>query len=237
MSAPLTRIGVLGGMGPEATVLFMQRLIAATPASDDGDHIPLLVDNNTQVPSRIKALIEGGEEDPAPVLAKMAAGLEKAGARALVMPCNTAHNYTKAIRAAVSIPFLSMIELTARELAKKAGPGTLIGILGSPALRITGIFNDALSEQQLNPLHCEDEQAILGAIRALKANACDPVAAEAVVAGAQQLMARGAEILLIGCTEFSLLKDRIEPLHPTTDSLDILVSQTIRFSKDGGEFQ
>ncbi len=233
MDAPLATIGVLGGMGPEATVLFMRRVIASTPATDDCDHVPMLVDNNTQVPSRIKALIEGGGIDPAPALAEMAKRLEQGGAQALVMPCNTAHNYTGVIRDAVSIVFLSMIELTAQELARRLQPGSLVGILGSPALRITGIFNNALKEQQLTPLYCEDEGAILGAIRGLKSSACAPDALDTVLAGGRKLIARGADILLVGCTEFSLIKDQIEALHPSVDSLDILVTETIRFSKQG----
>ncbi len=111
------RIGILGGMGPEATVLLMSRIIARTPAADDSDHVPLLVDNNTQVPSRIKALIEKTGEDPGPVLTDMARRLEAAGVAALAMPCNTAHHYASRIRAAVSIPFLDMIELSADAVA------------------------------------------------------------------------------------------------------------------------
>ena len=68
----MKRVGILGGMGPQATVLLMQKIIAATPATDDADHIPLIVDQNPQVPSRIRRLIEGTGEDPAPVLAAMA---------------------------------------------------------------------------------------------------------------------------------------------------------------------
>ncbi len=233
MSAKLRKIGVLGGMGPEATVLFMQRVIAATPATDDCDHIPMLVDNDTQVPSRIRALIEGGGDDPAPALAQMAAGLEQAGARALVMPCNTAHNYAKTIRNAVSIPFLSMIELTAQVLAEKTGPKALIGMLGSPALRITGIFDDALKKRQLRPIYSAEEKAMLTAIRALKASSSTQSALDIVLASAQEMILRGADILLVGCTEFSLIKAEIEALHPTIDSLDILVAETIRFSRHG----
>ena len=68
----LRRIGILGGMGPQATVALMQRLIDAVPAADDRDHIPLIVDDNTQVPSRIAALINGAGTDPGPVLVQMA---------------------------------------------------------------------------------------------------------------------------------------------------------------------
>ncbi|HEY1837589.1 MAG TPA: aspartate/glutamate racemase family protein, partial [Rhizomicrobium sp.] len=78
-------VGVIGGMGPEATVDFLSRVLRATPATDDADHIRVLVDNNPKIPSRIAALIEGGGEDPLPALIAMARGLESQGADFLVM--------------------------------------------------------------------------------------------------------------------------------------------------------
>src|SRR6056297_774062 len=110
-------VGILGGMGPEATILLMQKVLAAVPAQDDADHVPLIVHQNPLVPSRIKALIEGNGPDPMPVLMSMAQDLERAGAQALAMPCNTAHHYALAVANATSLPFLNMIELTARHLA------------------------------------------------------------------------------------------------------------------------
>ena len=105
-------VGILGGMGPDATIDLMARVIRTTPAEDDADHIRMLVDNNPKVPSRIKAIIEGTGESPAPCLAAMAQGLEKQGADFLVMPCNTAHFYFDEIAGSVSIPFVNLIDLT-----------------------------------------------------------------------------------------------------------------------------
>src|ERR1700760_783522 len=110
-------IGVIGGMGPEATVDFLHRLVARTPARDDADHLHVLVDNNPKIPSRIAALIDGTGEDPAPVLCAMAKGLEAQGADFLVMPCNTAHYYLPAIAGSVAIPMLDMVALSVRKLA------------------------------------------------------------------------------------------------------------------------
>jgi aspartate racemase len=101
-------VGILGGMGPEATVLLMQRLLMAVGARDDADHIPLIVHKNPAVRSRIKRLIEGRGEDPGPVLAQMARNLHVAGAEALAMPCNTAHAYAPQIISATPLPFLDM---------------------------------------------------------------------------------------------------------------------------------
>ncbi|TAG28859.1 MAG: aspartate/glutamate racemase family protein, partial [Rhodobacterales bacterium] len=129
-------VGILGGMGPEATVLFMQRLLQAVEARDDADHIPLIVHQNSAVPSRIKRLVEGVGEDPGPVLAQMARDLQAAGAKALAMPCNTAHAYAPHIIAATPLPFLDMRAAILAALPK--GP---VAMLASPALRITRAFD------------------------------------------------------------------------------------------------
>ena len=95
-------VGIIGGVGPQATVDLMQRLIDLTPAQDDADHIRMLVDNDPAVPSRIAALIEKTGPSPAPHLARMARGLVSHGATLLAMPCNTAHHYLADIRAAAA---------------------------------------------------------------------------------------------------------------------------------------
>ncbi len=140
----MRRVGILGGMGPQATLLLMQKVIDAVPAADDADHIPLLVDQNPQVPSRIRRLIEGAGEDPAPVLADMARRLVAGGAEALAMPCNTAHHYVPAIRAAVAVPFIDMVDLSVTKAARLAGLDGQVGILASPAVRRIGLFDAAL---------------------------------------------------------------------------------------------
>jgi aspartate racemase len=130
----------------------MSRIIASTRAQDDADHVPMFVDNNPQVPSRIKALIEGTGEDPAPVLVKMARGLEAQGAEALAMPCNTAHHYANQIRGAVTIPFIDMVGLSRAKIVSQTPPGARIGMLASPAVRIVGIFDKALEGSGRIPL-------------------------------------------------------------------------------------
>ncbi len=222
MSAP-RRIGILGGMGPEATVLLMSRLIAATPATDDSDHIPLSVDMNPQVPSRIARLIEGKGDDPAPVLAAMAQGLEAAGAKALAMPCNTAHNYASAIRDAVSIPLLDMVELSATEAATRAAPGSRVGVLGSPALQLTGLFDRVLARHGLTAVYPDNPDAMLAAIREIKSGGRVDMARDILATAAGELAAKGASVQLVACTEFSLIADAAEGAVPVIDTLDVLV--------------
>lgn len=217
------KIGILGGMGPEATILLMQRLLAAVDARDDADHIPLLVDMNPQVPSRIRRLIEGEGEDPGPVLAEMAQRLEAGGVAALAMPCNTAHHYAPQIRAGVTVPFIDMVALSVAHASRLAGPGATVGLLGSPALRRIGLYDKACAEAGLRLVHPVEEDRLLAAIRSIKAKGPDASSREALRAASADLVSQGATIQLVACTEFSLIAEAVAPEAEPIDTLDLLV--------------
>jgi len=219
----MRRVGILGGMGPEATVLLMQRVLAAVPARDDADHIPLIVHQNPGVPSRIKRLIEGTGEDPGPVLAQMARDLAAAGAEALAMPCNTAHAYAPQIRAVTALPFLDMRAATVAALPKGR-----IGMLASPAVRLTGAFDAAFDGAGLVPVWPEDETLVLALIRQVKAGDTGPAAHSAMAGLAADMVGR-CDHLLVACTELSLLTGALE--GGFTDSLDCLVKAICDFAR------
>lgn len=229
------RIGILGGMGPEATVLLMSRIIASTPAEDDCDHVPLLVDCNTQVPSRIKALLEKSDDDPAPVLADMARRLEAAGATALAMPCNTAHFYAPQIESSVSIPLLNMIELAADQAAAlmkaRQGKPATVGILASPAVQLTGVFDQAFSRRGVSTAYPSDQDSMLSAIKAIKRG----IHADAISRmrnAAIELQERGIEVVLIACTELSLIPEGIPAGMDVIDTIDVLSTAVVDFASD-----
>lgn len=222
-------VGILGGMGPEATILLMQKVLDAVPAQDDADHIPLIVHQNPQVPSRIKALIEGTGEDPGPVLAGMARDLEAAGAAALAMPCNTAHHYAGAVEAASELPFLDMLKLTADALARAGA--RRVGLLASPATRLTGVFEAPFAAQGLEPVTLPDDSELLAIIRAVKAGQELADLATRLAEQARALEAEGADHLLVACTELSLMTDALPDGTPWTDSLDCLVAGIVTFAK------
>lgn len=223
-------VGILGGMGPEATVLLMQKVVALRAGGEDKDHIPLLVHQNPQVPSRIAALIEGTGESPAPVLADMARVLEAGGARVLAMPCNTAHAYGDAIRGAVGIPFLDMIALSTAALAAK---GRRIGMLASPAVHRARVFDAAFAKAGLAMILPEDEAPVLSLIRAVKAGRTGAAEGEALAWLAQGLLKQGADHIAIACTELSLLAPHLPSDLPWTDTLDCLAAAIVRFSLNG----
>ena len=223
----LRRIGVLGGMGPEATVALLQRVQGGVLARDDADHVPLLVDLNLQVPSRIKHLIEKTGPNPGPVIADMAERLETAGAEALILPCNTAHHYSGYIIDRVTIPFLSMPQLTCDALAGLVSSGAHVGILASPATNQTGLFQTLLSERGLKTLWPNDEDIVLATIQTAGPTAGD---LDLLQKETDDLVDRGADAILIGCTEFSLISAELSAPVQIVDAMDVLVKAVLVFS-------
>lgn len=222
-------VGILGGMGPEATILLMQKVMAAVPARDDSDHVPLIVHQNPQVPSRIAALIEGTGADPAPVLAGMARDLAAAGADALAMPCNTAHHYAPAIRQATDLPFLDMVDMTAARLAARGAQR--VGLLASPATRLAHVFDAPFAAHGLVPVVLDDDSQLLAVIRAVKAGAGAPRLAPRLAVEAEALLCDGADHLLVACTELSLIRDALPDGVPHSDSLDCLTEAVVSFAR------
>ncbi len=220
-------VGVIGGMGPEATVDFLRRIVAATPAKGDADHIRVLVDNNPKIPSRIAALIDGNGEDPLPVLIRMAHGLEAQGADFLVIPCNTAHYYLPKIAEAVSLPLLDMVALAIAEPAKLLPRPRRIGMLASPAVQKVGLYATRLNAAGFEAVFPDaaGEVRMLEIIRAVKANALTSQHHRDYADIAAVL---DADAYLIACTELSVLGPPEGLTRPYIDALDVLVAATIR---------
>ena len=231
----MRRVGILGGMGPQATILLMQKVLDAVQATDDADHIPLIVDQNPQVPSRIRRLIEGVGEDPGPVLVDMARRLVAGGAEALAMPCNTAHHYAPALREAVKVPFLDMVELSVARAAHLAGTGGKLGILASPAVRKIGLFDAPLARFGVQAVYPEDEAALLTAIRQIKAQGPGPDVTAVLRAASEDLLRHGAAVQMIACTEFSLLTGATADGATSFDTLDVLVEAIRTFATTAGK--
>jgi aspartate racemase len=214
-------VGILGGMGPEATVDLMRRVISATPARDDVDHIHLLVDNNPKVPSRIAALIEGTGPDPTPTIIEMAKRLEVGGADVLAIACNTAHAYADQVRSAISIPLLDMVDLTLKH--------GLLGILASSAVVTLGLYHRGLSAHGVSLVTPAHQDGLMDIIRAVKRGDSGPRNREYFSNIAHDLMGDSIDMLLIACTELSVLADSLDQGFPTLDALEILAREIVFF--------
>ncbi len=155
----------------------------------------------------------------------MAQRLQGAGAQAVAMPCNTAHHYADAIRAAVTVPFLDMVGLSVTEARRRTG--ARVGILASPALRMAGVFDAACAGTGLTPVYGADDGALLGLIRLVKREGATDAARAAFASLSRAL---GEPVQLIACTEFSLLAGVAPPDVVVIDTLDVLARAIIDFS-------
>ncbi len=206
-------LGVLGGMGPAATVDFLAKLQAATPASRDQDHIHVLVDLNPQVPDR-NADASATEAE----LARMAAGLRDAGAQVLAMPCNTAHAHAEAIKAASGLELVDLIDVACA--AAKATGARRIGLIGTGAA--AQLYAERLSGLGLEPVKLSEagQAAFMTLLYRIKAGDLGEDVAADAAALAEQLVGAGAETVIAACTELPLvLKTASVPLIDATLAL------------------
>ena len=220
--------GVLGGMGPDATVDFMAKVIALTPAGKDQDHVRMLVDHNPGIPNRQAALLQGGE-DPGPMLAAMAAGLEAAGADFLVIPCNTAHAFSDAITAAVGIPLVSIIDLT----VDACDGHDAVGLLATDGCIASRVYQDALAARGIRVVLPEatEMQEIMRLVTAIKAGDRSEAVAAAMQAVAAALIARGAGAVIAGRTEIPLVLAAGMLEVPLVSSTDVLAAATVDIAR------
>jgi aspartate racemase len=216
-------IGILGGMGPAATVDLMARLIAATPAQRDEDHLHLLVDSNPQVPNR-NAAIAGQGDSPAPALVAMAQGLERQGADLLAIACNSAHAWADDIRTATHLPLVSMIDATVAAIPD--GVRT-VGLLAADACLGANLYQAPLAEAGYAVVLTDDQPDFMRRVYGVKAGETGAAARAGMAAIAQGLIARGAEAIIAACTEVPLLLSPADIPVPLVDSTDALVRRLI----------
>ena len=221
--------GVLGGLGPAATIDFMHRVLALGNAANEQQHVRLLVDQNPGVPNRQQAILEGGAS-PGPALAAMAAGLERAGADFLVMPCNTAHAWQDDIAAATALPLISIVDASVREIPDGI---TAIGVLETPACRKAGIYGRALAIAGADYVELTDGECakLMDVAYAVKAGDCGAMQRETSRGLAAALAHRGARAIIVACTEVPLVLDEQDVNVPLVVSTDALARATIAIAR------
>lgn len=203
-------MGVLGGMGPLATVDFLTKLMAATPATCDADHVPLLIQCDPRIAPRPAAILSGAPS-PLPALRAGRDRLVAGGALALAMPCNTAHFWHAELARDCPVPFLSIVQACCDELGALAAPGASIGLIATRATLAARIFDAPLQAAGYGVLLPEDaalEELILPAIAQVKAGRAaegGPLIEQAVA----RLMAQGSAAVILACTETPVALDAI----------------------------
>lgn len=220
-------VGVLGGMGPDATVDFMSKVIAATPADRDQDHAHMIVDHNPKVPNRQAAILSGGE-DPGLALAAMAARLEKAGADFLVIPCNAAHVFRESVTAVTGIPLLSIIDVTIAAVAEQCPGAKSVGVLATDGCLRANVYQDAMAGQGIEAILPVEQELgeFMQLVGRIKGGYQGDTVASKMAGIANALVGRGAQAVIAGCTEIPLVLNSAVLDVPLISSTDVLAEKT-----------
>ena len=225
-------VGVIGGVGPMATVYYMQRVIEMTKAGCDQEHINMLVFNDCDIPDRTAFITEKSPDNPLPVMVEDAKRLEAAGCEFVVIPCNTAHYFYDELEQAVEIPVVNIVEETIRYAKARVQDLSCVGIMATTGTIVTGTYQKYAERAGLSfAVPDEDEQALLMQIIYDGVKAGKPVPRADFDRVANHLRAKGAQCLILGCTELSVLKRDLPINDPDVlDSIDVLASETVRRS-------
>jgi aspartate racemase len=225
-------IGVLGGMGPEATNQLCALITALTPVRRDQDHIPVIAYNNPQIPDRVGA-VRGESESPVPEMVRTAQVLEAAGADILLMPCNLAHFYFAELQKSVRIPFLNMIDETVNFVVEHYPRCRKVGIIASTPTIECGIYEKAFRKHDrllISPNADHQESKVMRAIYAPDGIKCGHKAKPRalLMEAAHALFESGAEVIIAGCTEASLVMKKEDAPFVVIDPLEIIAQVAVK---------
>lgn len=220
-------IGIIGGMGPMATVDLYKKITLHTKAERDQDQIHVIIDSNAQIPDRT-GFILGGGENPLPELARSARRLELAGADFLIIPCNTSHYFFHDICEQVRIPILNLPELTVRWIHGRYGKGTKVGVLATDGTLASGIYEKYLQKEGMELVKPENNQQLVMAYiyEGIKKNDLSYDTAGLKMA-IEEMELAGATAFILGCTEFSAVSQLSLFDERFADPLDILAIESV----------
>ncbi|WJV63939.1 amino acid racemase [Pectobacteriaceae bacterium CE70] len=220
-------IGILGGMGPGATVDAMQKLIKNTPAYKDQDHIPLIAISIPDIPDRTQCILQNSAS-PLKKMIKYMKILENAGAECIIIPCNTAHYWFNELKQHTQVEMISIIETTCQLIKEKNIHR--IGLLATTATIKAEIYQGSLRENQVQcyiPERTEQEQ-VMNSIYAYKAG--DFVQAYHLLLPVKaHLQQMGVEKIILGCTELPLILENEIKAAPSDyiDATEELIKKTV----------
>ena len=223
-------IGVLGGMGPLATIDFMHKVLVATPAETDQEHVPVIVSSIPQVPDRTAAFRGDGVS---PLAAMIASGrrLVRAGASLVVIPCNTAHLWFDDVQAALGLPMLHLVDAALADALASVGSHATIGLLCTDATLASGLYMNRTPQiRWALPTARGLLDWVMPGIQAVKAGELDR-GRDLLCTAAQALVQRGARALVLGCTEVPLVLGPSNVPVPVIDATASLARRAVAWSQ------
>jgi aspartate racemase len=228
--APDRMIGIFGGMGPEATANLYGEIVRLTPAKKDQDHLPTLIYSRPQVPDR-SACIKSGSREIVPYLVEAVRRLERGGASFIVIPCNTVHYYHADMQKAVRIPVLNMIEETVDAVKREHPAARTVGLLATNGTVQSRLYEDAFARRGLKvilPAEQVQQCCVMDAVYSIKAGGSRAEQARLLTSAGDGLVARGADVLVLGCTEIPLAFDSKRARAPVVNATQVLARAAIR---------
>ncbi|MBE6592561.1 MAG: aspartate/glutamate racemase family protein [Ruminococcaceae bacterium] len=214
-------LGILGGLGPMASIYFCEMLTSHTKAERDSEHINFLLSSRADTPDRSSFILGTSKDDPTDAMIEEALRLERAGADIIAIPCNTAHYFYDGIQNAVNTPILNIITETAR-FCSSVGV-TRIGVLATEGTAASGAYEKFLSQYSIStvPLTKDEQDTVSKIIFERIKCGLEPDVTE-FLAVVEALRARGSELIVLGCTELSLIKKKYPLPEYVIDSLELL---------------
>lgn len=225
-------IGIMGGLGPEATVDLYAKILARTGATRDQEHLHVIIDSNPKVPDR-NAAIAGTGESAGPALVAMARRLEQAGADIVAMACNTAHHYEADIRRAIRVPFISMVEETCDAVARQHPRARRIGLLAVRGCLDAKVYDRAILRRGWTPVTPDTaaRDRFVDLVYRIKAGDTGPAMRNGMAALGNALIDQGAEVVLAACTEVPLVLKAGELRGPLIESTEVLADRLVQYAR------
>ncbi|UYM05653.1 cysteate racemase [Solicola gregarius] len=224
---PSRVVGILGGMGPAATVDFYDKLVRATPARSDHEHLRVVIWSDPTVPNRHEA-VRGTGEDPTPSLEYGIAQLLQAGAEIIVAPCNTVHAFLPALLVDKDVEFLSIID-TAVDAVVQTDRGHRIGILAADGAIECELYQTALRTAGKEAVVLSDtsQRRLMETIFRLKAGPPEESDVRSLTAALDELERSGVTTAVVGCTELTLLIGSVQTRLQLVDASQALARRTV----------
>lgn len=225
-------IGILGGMGPEATADLFLKIIKLTPAKRDQDHIQTLIYSNPKIPDRTSSILHNGP-NPLPEMVESGKVLEKAGANFLVIPCNTAHYYLEDLQRHLKIPVFNMVKIAASEACRHPDI-KIAGLLATDGTVKSGIYHQYFTEKGVEVItpNSINQKKVMEAIYDYVKTGMLREGKQVVKGVAENLVKRGAELILCGCTEVSLILHQGDLDVPVLDPVQLLAENAVAYALD-----
>lgn len=226
-------IGILGGMGPYATADLFRKIIEQTPAKKDWEHLRVILDNNPKIPSRTRAILYN-EKSPVSMMIETARNLQKAGADFIIIPCNSAHVFMPEVLPHVKIPILNMITETVDYITKEMPHITAVGLLAAKIVVEAGLYQARLKAELIKTITPAEEQQpiVREVIEDVKLNKHSESVKSKLAGLIGGLTAKGAQAVIAGCTEISIVAKDLTVDVPIFDSNEILAKAAVKMAKN-----